>query len=91
MALGIAGSEELYLPATGGRNYLAGRDCQDQTRRNEFEVDEGRSPVFFMLLYGSEAVCILVSSKPHIYVHYAMAERKTFTELIRLEEVAILA
>lgn len=76
MALNRDGNEDLYLPSTGGRYLLAGRHSSDQTLQNDFEAREGWSPGFFLLVHGSEDICLLVSLASHTYVHYPLDEKE---------------
>lgn len=91
MALNFAGSEELYLPVTGRQYLLTGCDCPDQTGHNDLEVRRGRSSLFFVLLFESEATFILVYPAVTMNLKYPTAEKKKLPELLNLKEVAIPA
>lgn len=52
--------EDHFIPLTGGRFILAGRNCPAQIGLNDFGVQGGRSPGFFVLISGSENICLLV-------------------------------
>lgn len=45
-----AEEESLYHPVTGGRYFLGGLDCLDQTEFNDIEVREGWRPGFVVLV-----------------------------------------
>lgn len=62
-----SGDEELYLQGTGGRYILTGCDCLRQTGHSDFEVREARSPWFFVLIYGYEAIGLLVWHMSYIF------------------------
>lgn len=60
MVLDIARNEELYQPVAGSWYLLTACDCSDQTGQDVTAVREGRNPGFFLLVYGSETVCLFV-------------------------------
>lgn len=59
MDLDIFGNVELYQTVTVGRYLLRGCDSPDQTRHNDIEVREGRSPGISARNYRFESVCFL--------------------------------
>lgn len=50
------GGEDIYIPITSGRYVLSGKNCLDQIGYNDFEVRNGNSPGFVVLISGSEPV-----------------------------------
>lgn len=62
MAVDSAENYELYQAVTGARYLLTGPDYPNPTGHNLIEVRERRSPVFFILVSGSEGICLLVCS-----------------------------
>lgn len=63
----------------------------DHTEYNNLEVWKARGPEFYVLASDTEAISFFVCPASHIYVRYPMAKEKRPTEMLRLEEVAILA
>lgn len=90
MDLDSAAEKNLHLSSTDRWYLLLGRDCPDLTEHYAFEVREGRSPGFFILVYGAEAICVLVCSALHAFALYWLYVKKELAELLRLEEVTIL-
>lgn len=76
--LKIVESENHYLPVTGGRCLLTGRACPAQTEHNGFEVREGQSPKFFVLISWSEAICLLVFCTEHYCAQSDVCTKKAF-------------
>lgn len=74
---GSAEDGELYLPVTGLRPLLVGRDYPEQTRHNDFKIREDQSTLFFVLVSGYEAIHLLVCSASKSYVHYPLLKRKS--------------
>lgn len=60
IALDIAANEELYLSVTGSRYLLTDLEYPDQTWHKGFEVRNGESPSFLVLVPGSEALCLVL-------------------------------
>lgn len=68
----------IYIPATGSRYVLLGRDFPDQTGHNDYDVLEDQSTGFSLLVSGTEFISLLVFPVSHTYVHYTMSQRKSF-------------
>lgn len=62
--------KDFCLPVNGGRYLLVGRDRSDRTGHNNFDIQEGRSPGFIVMIPGSEAIVLLVCLVLHTYVHF---------------------
>lgn len=84
----ISEIEELYLSPTGSWYHLRGRKCQDQARQIHFAVWKVWSPQCFMLVFCSEAICLLVCRASHTHAHYSTAEKKKLAKLRRVNEVS---
>lgn len=56
-ALNSSGDKMLYVPKIGGRYILTGGDYPDQTGSSRFEIREGRSPRFFVVVSESDGIC----------------------------------
>lgn len=78
-----------YLRASGGPYLLSGRDLQDQTARNKFEVQDSRNPAYFVLVSEDDAICMLVCTASQTHVHYSKVPNKKLAEVLPLEEVTI--
>lgn len=89
VALDIARNEELYFSVTGGLYLLTGRNFHNQPEGNSFEVGEGRSPGFFVVVSGYEALCLIVCLVSRIYLHYLKAEKKKLADLLWVGEMAL--
>lgn len=85
MVLGIVGDKELYIAVSDSQYLLTGRGCLEQNEHSDLEVRIGRSPEVFVLVYGSEVICLLVCSAFHIYEHYPLGEKKKLAELLCLK------
>lgn len=73
-ALNLSRSEELYLPMTFGLYLLTSHKCLNQTAYSNFEDRKCWSLGFFELVYGSEAIFVLVCPASYIYEQYPIAE-----------------
>lgn len=91
MDLESARDEHLHLPVAGSRNLLTGPSCSDRTGHSDFEVLEGRSTGFFVLVSVTEPISLLLFPASHTYMHYAMAHKKKLVELLHVEDVRISA
>lgn len=87
----ISRNDELHLLGNGRWRLPTGRDCLNRTVHKDFEVQDGRSPGIFVLVPRSEGTVLLVCSTLHTNAHYPKAKKKKLDEVLRLEEVAILA
>lgn len=76
MDLIIAEDDILYLPLSGSRFVLIGRDRPDETGHYGFEIQEGRSARFSVPVPATELISLLVCPALHIYVHHLMAETR---------------
>lgn len=83
--------QRFYVLVTGSGYLLTGLDYPDQPRHKDFEVREDRSLGSFLLDSESRGICLLIFPASYTCVHYAMAEKKKRTGLLRLTEVAIPA
>lgn len=75
---------------TGSRYLITSHEFLDQTGHSDLEVPEGQSPAFFVLVYGSESIRLLVCPASHTYVRYAIAEKK-LAKLLHLRKLAVPA
>lgn len=91
MALDTVLNEDFYPSMIGRRHFLAGRDCLDEPGQWNFEVREGRSPESLVLVFGFEAICLIVCAAQHSYLQYPIAEKKKHAELLCVEKAAIPA
>lgn len=82
-------ARKTYLPVTGSWYILTGGDCPNQTRYNNFEVREGRSPGYFVLVCGFEVLCLLVCPVWHTSMHQQMASKNKLAEQLCQKEVII--
>lgn len=90
-ALDISRNGEPYLSQTGDLQLWTSCDWPDQTLQSDFEVREGRSPGCFLLVSGSEAICLFFCPARHSYVHDPMAEKGKLADLDHLVKLAVLA
>lgn len=77
MAFESAGNMELYPKVYGDRYFLIGRDYPDQAKRNDLEIREGRRTEVFVLVPGSNGICLSGCPASHIYLYYPIAKKKS--------------
>lgn len=87
--LEAVGEDEVYLPVTAGRHFLAAIDFPDQPALNDFEVQECQSPQIFVLVSVTEPISLLVCPAPRTYAHYQMAVKNKLGELLCVEEIRV--
>lgn len=75
--------EELYLQVYGVCYILTSQNCPVQMG-DKFEVREGRSPVLFVLVFGSEVIHLLVCPASLTYVNYPMSDKKKSSKLMQM-------
>lgn len=83
------GEGNLYLPVTGSRFYLIGRECPDHTERNNFESKRGLGSGIFVLSSMSEALRLFISRASHTFEYNPMSVKKNLVDLLRLEELTL--
>lgn len=89
-ALQIFGHKEIYLTMACALYLLTRRGCPFQTVIKGFEARQSRSPRFFVLVLWLGAIRVFDCSASHSYVHYPIAGKEHYTELLSLEELVIL-
>lgn len=82
---------KLHLSVTAGLYFLTSCDCPNQTGHYDSEVLKARSPRFFVLISGFEAICVLVYLSSNSYVDDPMDGRTKLAELFSRGEVAVPA
>lgn len=78
---------ETYLQIAIDVHLLTIRYFSDHTKHNNFEVGEGCSPRFFVLVSGTEYISLVVYPASQMYVHYEM-ERGKLAELLCVDELS---
>lgn len=76
---------------TFGWYILTGSRCFGRTGYTYFDFRGDRSPEFFLLVPGPEAIGLLVCTASYSCLIYLLFEKKSFAELLRLEEATISA
>lgn len=84
--LKIAAKEGLYLPMSGSRDFLTGRDCPDQFARNNFTVWEDQNQTFQLFIFESEALCLLVCPTAYPFGHFFIFVKEILTNLLHVEK-----
>lgn len=82
---------DFYLKVTGSLCLLVDCDCSNQTCINDFKVQDGCNPGFFMLVSGSEPLCSLFCPASYTNVHYQMPVNKKLAEFLPMEKLIIIA
>lgn len=91
MALNRTGDKALDLPVHDGLYPLTALDAPEQNIHNDFEAQKDPSIGFFVMVSGTEPICLSVFPTLHTFAHYRMDEKKMLSELLRLEGVTIPA
>lgn len=86
LSLDVFGGKDLYLLVTAGSYLLTGQNCSDQTKEDEFEVWDGKSPACLLVPW-SEVISLLVCLASHTYENYPMSEKKNLSKVLQMEEV----
>lgn len=87
LGLKVFGAEYLYQYVCGARYALTGQSRPGQTGHSDFEVREGKSHGFFVLIYVSEERSLFVFLAWHTYVNYPMSKKKKISKLLQMDDV----
>lgn len=90
MTSDIAWYKALYVLVIDGFYLLKNRDCTNQNEHNELEVSAVWIQHSLHWVLGLGQVCTPVCPARHTYMCYPTAEKMKLSELLFLEEVAIL-
>ena len=78
-----------WLPGTGGRLLLTGKDADDQCGHNDFVVRDGESPGYFVIANGPHTTSLLVAPSSHKYVKYEKSRLHMLSRTLEMEEIDI--
>ena len=80
---------DLYLPVSGGRFLLTGKDCPAQVGHNDFDHRQGTGPGFFVIVTGAEPANLWVCDGSHKHVGLSAKKRNQLAQILRLKRITI--
>ena len=83
----------MFIPATGGRLLITGKNCPRQVAHNDFQVpgkkDMDKLPGYFMILNGADEFVLWVSDYSHKFARRKFKHIKKAAKVLRLRKIVI--
>lgn len=70
---------------------ITGRDVGPQTGHNDFTVRTGGSPVYFMIVTGSDETSLYACRDSHNYVMYDVGRKENLLDALLMDKLTIPA
>ena len=80
---------ESFVPKSGGRFLMTGKECPAQVGHNDFAVVKGQSPGYFAMVTGTEQCSLWVCPASNNYVLYDDTDRRSLARVLKMTEIVI--